>query len=207
MLQGIEKYLYLCGVKYFMDQNKMKKVIETCVGNRNFSLDEDAYARLDEYLTHFRGRLSGTTAAQNNEIMSDLEDRIAELFTAETYGNRVVSLAIVEKIIAQLGMPDGCAEPSGAAPSQEQTTKKKIYRDMDNKSIAGVCSGLATYLDIDVVLVRVIMLVALIAWSAGFWIYLILWIAVPKAVTPAQKCEMHGEPATTGNMMKYSSSK
>ena len=186
---------------------EMKKVIETCVGNRNFSLDEDAYARLDEYLTHFRDRLTNTTAAQNNEIMSDLEDRIAELFTSETYGNRVVSLAIVEKIIAQLGMPDGCAEPSGNAQTQEQAVKKKIYRDMDNKSIAGVCSGLAEYLDIDVVIVRVVMLIALIAWSAGFWIYLILWIVVPKAITPAQKCEMHGEPATAENMMKYKTSR
>ena len=186
---------------------EMKKVNETCVGNRNFSLDEDAYARLDEYLTHFRDRLTGTTAAQNNEIMSDLEDRIAELFTAETSGNRVVSLTIVEKIIAQLGMPDGSAEPSGTFRSQEQTLKKKIYRDVDNKSIAGVCSGLAEYLDIDVILVRVIMLVALIAWSAGFWIYLILWIVVPKAITPAQKCEMHGEPATAENMMKYKTSR
>ncbi len=191
-----------------MDQNKMKKVIETCVGNRNFSLDEDAYARLDEYLTHFRDRLTGTTAAQNSEIMVDLEDRIAELFTAETTGNRVVSLAIVEKIIAQLGMPDGCAEQSGGSSArEEQQTKKKIYRDTDNKSIAGVCSGLATYLDVDVVLVRVIMLIALIAWSAGFWIYIILWIAVPKAVTPAQKCEMHGEPVTAENMAKYTKSK
>jgi phage shock protein PspC (stress-responsive transcriptional regulator) len=189
-------------------QTEMKKVIETCVGNRNFSLDEDAYARLDEYLTHFRDRLTGTTAAQNSEIMVDLEDRIAELFTAETTGNRVVSLAIVEKIIAQLGMPDGSAEQSGdSSAREEQQTKKKIYRDTDNKSIAGVCSGLATYLDIDVVLIRVIMLIALIAWSAGFWIYIILWIAVPKAVTPAQKCEMHGEPVTAENMAKYTKSK
>ena len=185
----------------------MKKVIETCVGNRNFSLDEDAYARLDEYLTHFRDRLTGTTAAQNSEIMAELEDRIAELFTQETSGNRVVSLSLVEKIIAQLGMPDGGAEPSGDAGAQGQDIRKKIYRDVDNKSIAGVCSGLSVYLDVDVVLIRVAMLVALIAWTAGFWIYVILWIVVPKAVTPAQKCEMHGEPVTAENMAKYSNSK
>jgi phage shock protein PspC (stress-responsive transcriptional regulator) len=203
------KIIYIFAVSNVLSmQTEMKKVIETCVGNRNFSLDEDAYARLDEYLTHFRDRLTGTTAAQNSEIMVDLEDRIAELFTAETTGNRVVSLAIVEKIIAQLGMPDGSAEQSGdSSAREEQQTKKKIYRDTDNKSIAGVCSGLATYLDIDVVLIRVIMLIALIAWSAGFWIYIILWIAVPKAVTPAQKCEMHGEPVTAENMAKYTKSK
>ncbi len=183
----------------------MKKVIETCVGNRNFSLDEDAYTRLDEYLTHFSSRLSGTTAAQNAEIMADLEDRIAELFTAETAGGRVVSLPIVEKIIAQLGMPDGSAETSGQGADEGRKPMRKIYRDVDNKAIAGVCSGLALYFDVDVVLVRVAMLIALVAWSAGFWIYLILWIAVPKAVTPAQKCEMNGEPVTAGNMAKYSS--
>lgn len=184
----------------------MKRVIETCVGNRNFSLDEDAYTRLDEYLTHFRSRLKDTTAAQNAEIMADLEDRIAELFTAETAGGRVVSLQTVEKIIAQLGMPDGSAESSGS-PDEGRKSVKKIYRDIDNKTIAGVCSGLAVYFDVDVVLVRIAMLVALIAWSAGFWIYIILWIAVPKAVSPAQKCEMNGEAVTAGNMAKYSGSK
>ena len=62
--------------------------------------------------------------------------------------------------------------------------------------VVGVCSGLALYLDVDVTLIRVFMLAALICGSAGFWIYVILWIAVPVAETPAQKCELRGLPAT-----------
>ena len=57
---------------------------------------------------------------------------------------------------------------------------------------------------VDVVLVRVIMLVALLAGTSGFWIYLILWIAVPKAETAAQKCELRGMAPTAENLAKFS---
>ena len=57
--------------------------------------------------------------------------------------------------------------------------------------------------DVDVVIVRILMLVALICGTLGFWIYVICWIAVPEAITPAQKCEMHGLPVTAENMAKF----
>ena len=81
---------------------------------------------------------------------------------------------------------------------------KRMYRDCDNRRLGGVCSGLSIYLDIDVVLARVLMLVALVAGTAGFWIYVICWIAIPKAVTATQKCEMHGLPVTAENMARFS---
>ena len=56
---------------------------------------------------------------------------------------------------------------------------------------------------IDTALVRIIMLVALIMGSAGFWIYVILWIAVPQAITPAQKCELRGLAPTAENLSKF----
>ena len=73
----------------------------------------------------------------------------------------------------------------------------------DDRRIGGVCSGIALYLDVDVVIVRILMLVALICGTLGFWIYVICWIAVPEAITPAQKCEMHGLPVTAENMAKF----
>ena len=47
------------------------------------------------------------------------------------------------------------------------------------------------------------MLVALLAGTSGFWIYLVLWIAIPKALTQAQQCEMRGIPATAENMARF----
>ena len=189
----------------------MKKVLNISLANRSFTLEEDAYKRLNEYLEHFRARLvasSGVPISQNAEVMEDLESRIAELFTQEVgTDGRVVGLELVERVTRQLGMPDGKPEvppaDDASGKNPEEPVRKKIYRDDENRRIAGVCAGLATYLDIDVVLARVLMLVALVAGTAGFWIYIICWIAIPKAVTATQKCEMYGLPVTAENLAKF----
>lgn len=189
----------------------MKKVLNISLSNRSFTLEEDAYKRLSEYLEHFRARLvasSGVPISQNAEVMEDLESRIAELFAQEVGGDgRVVGIDLVDRVTRQLGMPDGKPEfdpadtDAGAEP--KGPVQRKIYRDEENRRIGGVCAGLATYLDIDVVLARVLMLVALLAGTAGFWIYIICWIAIPKATTATQKCEMYGLPVTAENLAKF----
>ena len=59
---------------------------------------------------------------------------------------------------------------------------KTLQRDIQNKVIGGVCAGLANYFDIDVALVRVLFAIAFLAFSAGFWLYLVLWIVMPAGV-------------------------
>ncbi len=179
----------------------MKKVINAGIGGRSFSINEDAYSRLDSYLTHFRGHLKD---APREEVMDDLESRIADLFYESVGdGGRVVDIELVERVISQLGMPDGSS--TSTLPESDEKPVHKLYRDTDDSKIAGVCSGLALYFDIDTALVRILMLVVLLAGSIGFWLYVILWIAVPKAVTPAQKCELRGIAPTAGNLARFPS--
>ncbi len=189
----------------------MKKIVNVGIGGRSFAMDEDAYAKLKKYLNAFRCK--SKVGLQGKEVMDDLEERIAELFaeTVTQYRN-VVDMLTVEKVIAQLGMPDG--EPyreDGNDPISDilsgNKPSRKFYRNPFNKSIAGVCSGIAAYLNIDILLVRIVFIVALFMGSAGFWIYIILWIAAPLAETPAQKCELFGLPVTAENLMKFSSNK
>ena len=183
----------------------MKRVTNACVGGRNFTLNDDAYNRLDAYLRHFKAKLT-VPESQKTEVMDDIESRISDLFYQEVgETSRVVTLELVEKVVSTLGMPDGSPE-TGYTYSQafsEDKVTKKLYRDVENKGVAGVCSGLAYYFDVDVTLIRIIMLVALLAGTSGFWIYVVLWIAVPKAMTPAQQCEMRGIPATAENMARF----
>ena len=189
----------------------MKKVINAGIGGRSFAMDEDAYAKLNKYLEAFRTK--SKLGLQSKEVMDDLEERIAELLSENvTQYRNVVDIVLVERVIAQLGMPDG--EPYvevGSDPISDifsgNKPSKKFYRNPDNKAIAGVCSGIASYLNIDTLLVRIIFVVALFMGSAGFWIYVILWIAAPLAETPAQKCEMYGLPVTAENLRKFSSNK
>ncbi|MDD4937885.1 MAG: PspC domain-containing protein [Candidatus Shapirobacteria bacterium] len=58
--------------------------------------------------------------------------------------------------------------------------KKKIYRSKDDYILAGVCSGLAEYFEVDPTLMRVIFVLLFIGGGAGFLIYLILWLIIPK---------------------------
>lgn len=60
----------------------------------------------------------------------------------------------------------------------DNRSTKRLYRSK-NRIIGGVCQGLADYFNVDVVLVRIIALFALFCLSAGFWVYLVLWIVVP----------------------------
>ena len=182
----------------------MKKVVNAGIGGRSFVVDEDAYQRLDTYLSHYRSKLGGG----ENEAMDDLEMRIADLFEEDIkIPSQVVTLALVERVIDQLGMPDGSQEKEGAAygfsGSSDEKPVKKFLRDPDTKKIAGVCGGIAAYFDIDITLVRVLFLVLLLLGTGGFWIYLIIWIVAPLAQTPAQKCEMRGIPPTAENMDSF----
>ncbi|MBR4826910.1 MAG: PspC domain-containing protein [Bacteroidales bacterium] len=183
----------------------MKKVVSAGLGGRNFTINEDAYSRLESYLNLFRAHVR---EVGTEEVMDDLESRIADLFYESVGdGGRVVDLALVEKVISQLGMPDGSSTSESAAAQEPGQSVRKLYRDTDDVRIAGICSGLALYFGIDTALVRILMLVALIAGSVGFWLYVILWIAVPKATTPAQKCELRGLAPTAGNMSRFTTYK
>ncbi|MDD2426225.1 MAG: PspC domain-containing protein, partial [Bacteroidales bacterium] len=163
----------------------MKKVLNAGIGGRSFIMDEDAYQRLDRYLDRFREKTR--MGAQAKDVMEDLEQRIAELFSESLKSDQeVVNLTLVNKVIGQLGMPDGTQDdddfsPAGEAPPQNQT--RKLYRDPDSRIIGGVCSGLSYYLNTDLVLVRVLLAVAFFVGGVGFWLYIILWLVVPVADT------------------------
>lgn len=83
----------------------------------------------------------------------------------------------------------------------------RFYRDSDDKKIGGVCSGIAKYFNIDVLLVRVIAVLLIFCGTSGLWAYIILWFIAPLAETPLQKCELRGIPPTAENLRNFRTSK
>jgi len=57
---------------------------------------------------------------------------------------------------------------------------KRLYRSKDDRMIAGVCAGLAEYIDIDPTIVRLLFALGLIAGGATFWAYLVMMMVVPE---------------------------
>lgn len=186
----------------------MKKTINVAIGGCSFIIDDDAYETLNAYLERFRGALDNSSS--RNDVMDELERRIADMLKTELAGREVVNKATAEEVISQLGYPEGYKEKAEESHKDTYTNDnpvKKLYRDPDDKKIAGVCSGVALFLGVDVTLIRIIFLVGLICGSAGFWIYLVIWIAAPEARTAAEKCELRGIPATAENIRRFTENK
>ena len=189
----------------------MKKTLDIGIGGKSFIIDEDAHERLKQYLDTFRSRLAD---GQGSEVMDEIEARIAELLNENLgSGQQTVSLALVNEITAKLGMPDGKPEFKSIDDNNENekeentmSATKKLFLDVENRKLGGVCAGLAAYFDIDVTIIRIIFLALLIGGGFGFWLYLIFWIVAPKALTPAQKCEMRGWEPNAENMAKFTDS-
>lgn len=56
---------------------------------------------------------------------------------------------------------------------------KRLYRSRSDEMIAGVCGGLAEYLNVDPTVIRLVFLLLLFAGGGGLFIYLILWVIMP----------------------------
>lgn len=185
----------------------MNKTVNINLANTFFHIDEEAYNKLRRYLESIKRSFSGTTGS--DEIIADIEARIAELFMEKMEHERqVITQKEVDAVIEVMGQPEDYMVDEDIfedAPREKSSTTKarvkKLYRDIDQKYIAGVCGGLEHYLGIDALWVRIIFIL-LTVFTSGFWIllYILLWILVPEATTTAEKLDMRGEPVNISNI-------
>lgn len=160
-----------------------------------FTIDQDAFLKLQNYLNAIE-RYFGAKD-EREEIIADIESRIAELFQTQLNKSKeVISMTEVDQVIETLGMPEQIMgeEESGGTQRDFYSTQKsnKLYRDPDNRIIGGVCTGLGEYLNIDPVILRVLFAIFAFIGFGGGIIYIALWIILPPAVSVQDKFEMKG---------------
>ena len=180
----------------------MKKTLTVNLNNIVFHIDDDAYEMLQTYLHEIAEHFQSDD--EKNEIMNDIEARIAELFNEKLQKNKnVVNLTDVEEIIEVMGKPSQYAdedeepkEPKSTKKQQQQKSRR-FYRDPENAILGGIAGGLAAYFNIDVTWIR-IFLVLLVFLGVGFIIpiYIVVWFVAPAALTASQRLEMQGEDVT-----------
>lgn len=181
----------------------MNKTTTISLGKLFFHIDEEAYRLLSEYLRNIKLYLSHEESRE--EIIADIEARIAELFMQYMKSDReVVSVADVQEVIAVMGNPEDYKvedeEPTSFSP-KKVLSSKRLFRDPDNFYLGGICSGLAQYLTIQVVWVRVLWIVfSFLTQGLFVLLYVILWIVTPRAKTTADKLSMKGEPVNLDNI-------
>ena len=186
----------------------MKKIININFHSRVIPIEETAYEILQQYIDSLRRYFSNEEG--RDEIISDIENRFAELFS-ETLkkGAPCITDEDVNSIITSMGRPEEFeaeeAEPAstsrttgttGAAGASQQsgpyqqnwqygTEGRRLYRAENDKILGGVCAGLANYLRIDPAIVRIVFVLMTMGWGAGCLLYIILWMILPTRSLPA----------------------
>jgi phage shock protein PspC (stress-responsive transcriptional regulator) len=186
----------------------MNKTVNINLGGMFFHIDEDAYQKLNRYFEAVKRSLSNSTG--KDEIMKDIEMRIAELLTEKNRGDKqVVGMKDVEEVIVVMGQPEDYRIDDEGTPETTYAfnaatkRKKKLYRDKDKGLIGGVAAGFGHYLGIDALWIRILFIVSpFITFGTSLVIYVILWILMPPAETTAEKLEMTGEPVNISNIEK-----
>jgi len=177
----------------------MKKIINITLGGIVFAIETDAYDALETYLQQIKLQLSA--ADDHTEIISDIETAIAEKFFALGRGQQsAVADTDVETVCAQMGEPtdftENTTQETESVTTNATKINKRLFRDSDDKVVAGVASGIANYFSIDPVIVRIAFLIGTFINGIGLAVYAIFWLVMPIAKTTAEKYAMHGDPVT-----------
>lgn len=155
----------------------MTTIITIKLGGTIHTVDEEAFGALRRYLDQAGRRLQGNP--DRVEILADLERSIADRLSQRAPAQPATMaemLAILEAI--------GPVDPDIAQPasSSEAPEPRRLYRIHDGEMIAGVCTGLAAYADLDVNLVRVLFVVLTVLTGGVLaLVYLVMMFVVPVA--------------------------
>jgi len=191
----------------------MNKTVTVNIAGIIFNIEEAAYLILSNYLDNIRSKFHDEN--ERDEILRDIEARIAELFQEKIHSSKEVIInEDVEEIISIMGNPEDYVDEEEDQNSQENThqktrtkRKRKLFRDPDNSVFTGVCSGLAAYLGIDVLFVRIGFIIFGIGGS-GIIAYIVLMFVLPEAKTASDKLKMKGEIINVENIKQtFNSSK
>lgn len=178
----------------------MENTIKINLGGTLFRIEEDAYTLLRNYLQALDHRLGNSP--EKNESIEDIELRIAEIFQSQKPPSGIIIKDNVDAAISIIGKPDDIDLPETGQFTQKTPyglQKKRLFRNQDDKIIGGVCGGIGEYLNIAPVWIRVFFVIFTLFFGAGVLIYVVLWIALPLAITESDRKEMYGSNYYSAN--------
>lgn len=177
----------------------MKRTISVSINGKAYMLEDDAYHALDRYLKGLEAHFANDP--NKKEIVSDIESRIAEHFDEYIkVPGQVVNLDVVKRVINLMGIINDFDSSVSFNSTNKERAYPKLYRDVDDRILGGVCSGMGHYWKVDPVLFRLLFFLITLWGGLGVLIYIVLWVVVPPAITPTQKLEMKGEKLNVNNM-------
>lgn len=182
----------------------MERVVTINLNGNPYQLEEPAYDALRAYIGRAEAAL--TDNPDRAEIVRDLEQAIADKCAAYlSPAKSVVSASEMARILEEMGPVEGANEQSAPRPESgpQEGARKRLYRIKDGAWIAGICTGIAAYLNMEVTIVRLIAIV--LGFLTGGWIllvYLIAMFMIPSAHTSEEWAAAHGLPFNTQEVIE-----
>ena len=162
----------------------MNKTININISGTVFNVDEDAYDLLYKYLESIKKYFSKIDA--DGEIVADIESRIAENFLSSISSqNNSISISDVKNVIKVMGTLDDFKEiyedvdKEEESNTSEEKKPKRLFRNIHDKVIGGVASGISNYFKIDPLITRIIFITMAFLGGFGLLAYIICWIGIP----------------------------
>lgn len=188
----------------------MKETRSISIGNLLFQVELPAFEKLQAYLDALRQALRHSDGAE--DIVKEVEYRMAELFQDALAGApRALQMEDVERVCAQLGDPADFQEAEdpddadpgrrGAGDEGQQRTRRRWFRDPDERVLAGVASGIAYRFGVDPIVIRALFIALFVFTGTGVLFYLILAAIMPVAKTASDRIAMKGDPVTLGSII------
>ncbi len=186
----------------------MNKTVNINLAGIFFHIDEDAYLKLQRYLQSIKR--SFTDSQGREEIIADIEARIAELFSEKIKdAKQVIGIKEVDEVITVMGQPEDYRldeeifEDEPTSSYQKTTRSRQLFRDTSNSYVGGVSSGLGHFLGVDPIWLRISWILLTLFSGGGFvLIYAAFWIFAPEAKTTADRLAMKGEAVNISNIEK-----
>jgi phage shock protein PspC (stress-responsive transcriptional regulator) len=195
----------------------MQRIIQINIAGRVIAIEENAYNLLNDYISALETHFAGEEG--NDEIIQDIENRIAELFSiAMQNGSAAINKADVQKVIDTLGPASEISGQEGyeekknlpvpyIAKAQQDYERahygyRRIYRDPHDKMLGGVCSGIAKYFDMDPTIIRLIVVILFLCFGIGLLAYIIAWAVIPLPRTSFDMGYINGDPMTIHRMAR-----
>lgn len=172
----------------------MNEITRIHIAKTAYDIEVAAKKQLEKYIKSLE------TYTQDREVLEDIEIRMTELLAERgvTPGG-VISSEDVSAVRAQLGEPYEFAEGEGdiAVGTTPETTSRRLYRSTDNAVLGGVLSGIAAYIHVNPLWVRLAFIVLLfISFGFALLVYIVLWILIPPARTATEKLQLVGKDVT-----------
>jgi phage shock protein PspC (stress-responsive transcriptional regulator) len=212
---GVDRALGLILHRRSTRENKMRKVTTGSLNGNAYQFEEDAFAAVQAYLQSAAAKFA--TNPDRAEIMADLERAIAD--KCDTFLGRhktVVSVEEARQVLREMGPVDSSStqpddvSPEYAAAAEPATQvvyvaprRRRLFRLPHEGMIGGVCAGVAAYVNVDVVWVRLAYVLLTFCTGVWFLVWFVQLCITPKVVTPEDIAAAHGDPLTAREVVDH----